>query len=202
MSTNVRHLLDLFHCKAIIVLLSVLHMTVQFVFPPAIHGRKTGQQQSHELRVFQENYLTLHTGIRDNVQDLVRRSFSRDLLPDGVRRNITDTHDPQKKTDLLLSQLESSIKINPSVLMKFVDVLREADAVYYATLISPISKFDAAQWYYNINFTDIIIITACDSYSRCSFLEGCLTQSKKLPSSSRKRYFIFIFITTPGLIQL
>ena len=106
------------------------------------HGRMVGQQlHSPELVVFQEKRLFLHIGIINNIQGIARRAFARGLIPDGVSRNITDTQSHAEKTDLLLRELESRIRIDRTVLTQFIDVLRESDAACYATLMSTISTF-------------------------------------------------------------
>ena len=102
------------------------------------------QQQSPELRVFQEKRLILHTGILNNIQDIARRAFAHSLIPGGVNRSITDTLNhltADERTDQLLKELESRIRVDPAVLLKFVEVLRESDSACYATLISTIGKF-------------------------------------------------------------
>ena len=102
------------------------------------------QQQSHELRVFQEKRYILHIGILNNIQDIARRAFARSLIPDGVSRIMTDTLShltADERTDQLLKELESRIRVDPAVLMKFIDVLRDSDAACYATLINIISRF-------------------------------------------------------------
>ena len=109
--------------------------------PPANLQPSWGQLQSPELRVFQEKRLFLHIGIINNVRDIALRAFARGLIPDGVSRNITDTQSQVEKTDLLLRELESRIKIDRTVLTQFVDVLRESDAACYAPLMSTISTF-------------------------------------------------------------
>ena len=106
------------------------------------HGRMAGQQlQSPELVVFQENRLSLHTGIINNIRDITRLAFARGLIPDGVSRNITDTQSHAEKTDLLLRELESRIRNNRRALTQFVDLLRESDAACYAIHITAISMF-------------------------------------------------------------
>ena len=114
--------------------------------PPDNQRPSVQQQQSPELVVFQEKRLILHTGILNNIQDIARRAFARSLIPGGVSRIITDTLNhltADERTDQLLKELESRVKIDPAVLMKFVDVLRDSDAACYSTLITTISKFCA-----------------------------------------------------------
>ena len=110
-------------------------------FPSANLRPSVGQLQSPELRVFQEKRLFLHVGIINNIRGIARRAFARGLIPDGVSRNITDTQSHDEKTDLLLRELESRIRIDRTVLTQFIDVLRESDAACYATLMSTISTF-------------------------------------------------------------
>ena len=108
------------------------------------HGRMAGQQQAPELTVFQENRVIIRTGILNNVQDIAHRALARGLIPGGVNTTITDTLNhlsAGSRTDLLLNELESRIRINPMILTKFVEVLMESDPACYATLIRTISKF-------------------------------------------------------------
>ena len=94
--------------------------------------------------MFQENHLTLHTGILNNIRDIANRSFARGLIPGEVFRIITDpfTHlTADERTDQMLKELESRIRVDPAVLMKFVEVLRESGAACYANLFSIFRKF-------------------------------------------------------------
>ena len=109
------------------------------------HGRMAGQQlHSPELMVFKEKRLILHVGIKNSIQDIARQALARGLIPDGVKTTITDTLNhlsAGSRTDLLLDELESRIRIDPMILTKFVEVLMESDPACYATLIRTISTF-------------------------------------------------------------
>ena len=80
-----------------------------------------------------------------NVQHVARRIYSRHWISESENRTITGSHHwtPDQKTDVLLNVLESRIKMDPTVLNMFLDVLREMDAGHYAPLISTISKLTA-----------------------------------------------------------
>ena len=138
---------------------NVGYHTLNFVaiLPPDNQRPSVQQQQSPELRVFQEKRFILHTGILNNIQDIARRAFAWHLIPGGVSRIITDPFNhltTDERTDQLLKELESRVKIDPAVLMKFVDMLRESDAACYSTLISNISKFCTVASYFlmQLNF--------------------------------------------------
>ena len=103
------------------------------------------EQQSPELTVFKEQSDTIRTGILNNVQhDVAQKAYSRSLISDKVHRDVTGTLNrlmPDERTDLFMAELEQRIRNDPTVLMKFVNLLRQSDAAYYKVVIDTISTF-------------------------------------------------------------
>ena len=85
----------------------------------------------------------IHKGISNNVQDIACRMFAQHLIPERVYGSVTGALDRLtacERTDLLLSELESRISVQPAALMQFLDVLKESDACYIP-LVRTISEF-------------------------------------------------------------
>ena len=64
------------------------------------------------------------------------------LIPDEVHKEVTDNNRwcINERLNSFMTGLEQSIKLDPSVLEKFVAILRESDAAFYAVLIRTISE--------------------------------------------------------------
>ena len=101
-------------------------------------------QHSLELMVFVDNRPTIRTGILSSVQhDIAHEAFARHLISKEVHRTVTDPSNrwtADERTDKFMEDLESGIRNDGMVLIKFIDMLRELDAAYYAPLIKTISK--------------------------------------------------------------
>ena len=114
-------------------------------FTTSILGEMAEEQQSPELTVFKEQSDTIRTGILNNVQhDVAQKAYSRSLISDKVHRDVTGTLNrlmPDERTDLFMAELEQRIRNDPTVLMKFVNLLRQSDAAYYKVVIDTISTF-------------------------------------------------------------
>ena len=93
--------------------------------------------------VFLEKCPIIRTGILNSVHGIAPGAYARGLISDVVHRTVTDACNHltvDERTDIFLNELESRIKIDASVLATFVDVLRQSDPVYHATLIRTISE--------------------------------------------------------------
>ena len=103
-------------------------------------------EHSLELMVFVDNRPTIRTGILSSVQhDIAHEAFARHLISKEVHRTVTDPSNrwtADERTDKFMEDLESGIRNDGKVLIKFIDMLRQLDAVYYAHLIETISKIN------------------------------------------------------------
>lgn len=75
--------------------------------------------------------------------DLAHQAYAKGLISKVMHRTVADARNHltvDERTDLFMEELESKIRIEATALVKFVDVLRESDSVYYAILIQLISK--------------------------------------------------------------
>ena len=98
---------------------------------------------SPELTAFLDCISTIRTGIYSTVQhDIATKAFARFLIPNEVHKDVTGSNrwSTNERLNAFMTGLEQSIKSNPSVLEKFVDILRESDAGFYAGLIRTISE--------------------------------------------------------------
>ena len=150
----------------------------------------TGNRQSVELTVFQENRSIIHRGILNNVQDIAAHAFSRYLLPCSVFRDITEVYQftADQRTDLLLSELESRITVQAAALTQFLDVLNESDDCYIP-LVRTISEFlycDHAQICMNQR-------RRCQyrGYNCHTALNQLSKRRRKLPQGSLSPYIIY-----------
>ena len=73
-----------------------------------------------------------------------------------------------QRTDIFLNELESSIRNDASVLTVFVEVLRQSDAAYYATIIRIISESDVKAWGKILSVPTIMFVSECSLESLSS----------------------------------
>lgn len=99
-------------------------------------------QKSTEFEVFREKRRIIRTGILNSCREVASEAYARDLIPPEVHRNVTGlarlTSD--ERVDSLLDELEARIANDPSVLEKFVTVLKTVNAAFYKVVIDTISK--------------------------------------------------------------
>ena len=103
------------------------------------------QHKSPELEVFQEKYPDIYNLISSNIRfGLVNMALAKGLISQTSERTISDPFDhltANARTTVFMNELKSSIEADPSALEKFIDLLSESDAAYYAMLIKNISEF-------------------------------------------------------------
>ena len=101
------------------------------------------RRESPQLSVFLESYSAIQTGIMHSVCDVAHRAFSKHLISDTVRRDVTGTLSPltpDQKTNRFLEELECRIRLDASALNKFIDILKELNAEYYKALTKTLSE--------------------------------------------------------------
>ena len=109
------------------------------------HKEPPEMQQSHSSQwtVFLEHRCDIHTGISNSVHKVAHGAFAKNLISDRVHSDVTGTSSrltAYERTEVFLEELGCRIQNDPTVLGKFVDVLRELDAEYYRALIEAISE--------------------------------------------------------------
>ena len=98
--------------------------------------------KSTEFKVFREKRRTIRIGILNSCREVASEAYARDLIGPEVHRNVTGLNrlTSDERVDSFLDELEARITNDPSVLEKFVAVLRTVNANFYRVVIDIISK--------------------------------------------------------------
>ena len=104
----------------------------------------TQQEQSPELTVFMKKLPIIRTGILHSVQhDIAHEAYAQGLISKAVHRTVTGALNrltADERTDLFMDELESRIRLDSTVLTKFVDLLQRSDSTCYGALVGNISE--------------------------------------------------------------
>lgn len=102
------------------------------------------QRKSPELEVFRDKYSNICNLISSNIRfGLASMALAKGLISQTTERTISDPFNhltANARATTFMNELESSIEADPAALEKFINMLSESDAAYYAVLIKNISK--------------------------------------------------------------
>lgn len=99
-------------------------------------------KQSIEFKVFIETRETIRTGLLHNLNGVASAAYARNLIGDEVHRFATGTDRvvADERVEKFLHGLGERIRNDPTILEKFVEVLKAVDAAFFRVVINTISK--------------------------------------------------------------
>ena len=128
------------------------------------------QQQSPELAVFTKHIPTIRMGILHGVQhDIAHEAYAQGLISKAVHRTVTGALNrltPDERTDLFMEELESRIRIDTTVLTKFVDLLKSS---CYEALVRSISESSRIVYNVLIIVPYFFLPELCTRYTRLMY---------------------------------
>ena len=131
------------HCWELMLLLSSFHQRCL----PAEHREDTpycSQQQSPELTAFQDKRSDIRGRISHALHNLAEKASELGLISTATRDTILNPLDrlmANERTSLFMSELESSIKLDPKALHTFLDALRVVNEIFFKSLINNLGMF-------------------------------------------------------------